>query len=155
MLRTSQEQNEDLRTYRRRLIQETEMFLRWHLKTDTDPRFNGHGDKVGFVAPHSRSNPQPQMESGTQSHQAGLGTLVEIHVDDTGHVAEEHIEELILKMRNISTRPGDVMLDLSAVRSASKRFLRVLDVFREQLSKQQRNLILAGTDQIRIYRYDG
>lgn len=159
----NQERCESLHVYRRRLIQETEMFLNWYLKTDRrscDPD-NGQHDGHQYAIQPDRTDSQPETESAqtnnqqsAHSHPVGVGTLVQVHGDDTGHVDEDHIEELILRMRNVSARHGDVMLDLSAVRSAPKKFLRVLDVLREQLSKQQRNLILDGIDHIRIYQFD-
>ena len=91
----------------------------------------------------------------TQPHNCDLGTLIEVHGDEVGNVDEDHIEELILRLRSVTcNRRGDVLLDLSAIRSVTTRFMRVFDTFRQELGEQQRHLFLNGIDHIRIHGCD-
>ena len=74
----------------------------------------------------------------------------------TGHLDDEHIAELVLRLRNATVRKrhGDVMLELSAIRSVTTKFMSVFDSFRRQLCDQHRQLFLNGIDHLRVYRLD-
>ena len=156
----SQAPQENLNEYRSRLIRETEMFLNWYLQSDAcscapeKGYCNGHE----FIPQRLRKDSQPRKkaEAPVQRNSGDLGTLIEVHGDEVGNVDEEHIEDLILRLRNVTTRKrhGDVMLDLSAIRSVTTRFMRVFDTFRHELGEQQRHLFLNGIDHIRIHECD-
>ena len=156
MIRSNTRERETFREYRLRLIRETEMFLRYHLQLNKRSHEDDRGnDSTSPVAPE-RPDPQasPQCKSLVQGHSLGLGTLIQVQGDDDGHLGQEQIDLLRRRLRYVVGRHGDVLLDLSAVRSATKVFIRMLEKFQQQLNEQKRYLFLDGLDHVRILRFD-
>ena len=73
-----------------------------------------------------------------------LGTRVEVRGNAHGHLDEQHLKALARRLRNVVERKqlGDVMLDLSGVRSVTTGFTKLFESFQACLCQQERHVVL-------------
>ena len=145
-------QNErQIEELRRQLIQDTERFL-----TDRLHRANGHrqdtrrSDNGRSYHPYKTTHDSRRgirADADTAYRSYPIGTLVQVPADDCGHVAGELLELLasLLSPLRDRARRGDVLLDLTGVRSVTSRFTRLLENFRQDLASQDRDVYLYNT----------
>ena len=98
--------------------------------------------------PYKTGSPRrARSDAVARNHTVSVGTLVEIQANEHGHLDEEHLEALVVRLLNLADNKhrGDVLLDLSAIRSVTSHFMQVFESFRSVLSDQQRRVVLYGT----------
>ncbi len=78
-----------------------------------------------------------------------LGIRMEVRGNAHGHLDEQHLDALARRLRNVVERKqsGDVILDISRIRSVTTGFTKLFESFQACLCQQDRQVFLHASGQ--------
>lgn len=134
--------------FRRHMIDETEDFLADRLgPKPRDPKFQSARERRD-THPYKMPAETPRRARVDSWMTPSHGILVEIETDERGCLGDEHLRQLVERLFYFAHERGrgDMLLDLTDVRSIPYTMLKILDSFQQHLRQQGRRVYCSGLD---------
>ena len=131
---------------RQRMIVETECFLRRYLPCDR-ARSQQQQLQVNHpgTSPVDRSNRPSRNGNGARRSWSSspLGAWIEPAVSECGDLDDDQLRVLTMRLyESARYSPGDILIDLTTVRTVTQSFHRVMQALERYLEEQNRHLLV-------------
>jgi hypothetical protein len=133
---------------RQRMIRETERFLARHLPSQRDRSRRQHvASADASTSPVDKLTKRPHNGDGRSEARAKsrTGAWVAARVTEHGELDEQHLGILTTRLyKHAHFGAGDILVDLTDVKSATSTLHKVMGALRRYLARQNRRLLVLG-----------